>query len=88
MKSNLTKLQDKVYREFNKTFWYVPKNTKQFRAMMSFDAVSLKKFISLKLEKAYNEGKKEVLRYVEYNAETRIFEIPEEKLKIINQKES
>ncbi len=76
---NLSKLQSEAVALFRKDFAkeYPDGSIRWLRGIWIEDIETL---IQDQIQKAYKAGIKEVLRNVEYNAQTKIWEIPEEKL--------
>jgi len=86
---NLSKLQSEAVKEFNRLEMDDDDGCAVcLGEMMSLVNLKLlKDFLTDQIQKAYKAGIKEVLRNVEYNAQTKIWEIPEEKLLSIQSKE-
>jgi len=83
---NLSKLQSEAVKEFNRLEMDDDDGCAVcLGEMMSLVNLKLlKDFLTDQIQKAYKAGIKEVLRNVEYNAQTKIWEIPEEKILSLN----
>ena len=85
--TQLSKLQSEAVLEFDKEFGGLYKDSQFMVEADINDFRDIKQFLSDQIQKAYEAGIKEVLRNVEYNAQTKIWDIPEEKLLSIQSKE-
>jgi len=78
----LSKLQSEAVKEIDKITFEMDCSEAESKVWNS----KLKTLFADQIQKAYKSGIKEVLRNVEYNAQTKIWDIPEKKLLSIQSK--